>query len=78
MAPKRESQAGGMVTCGARTKCQALPGSLAHGALPTLSPHPQGSQGDLAWGTEPSECLMALPVDIAAHFGTVQPQLPSY
>lgn len=52
VAPKWESQAGGTVTCGARTKCQALPGSLAHGALPTLSPHPRGSQGDLAWGTE--------------------------
>ena len=55
VAQKRESHACGTVTCGTRTRCQVLPGSLALGAVSTPSPHPQGSQGDLARGTEPSE-----------------------
>lgn len=44
MAQKRESHAGGMVTRGARTRCQVHPGFLARGAVPTPSPQPWGSR----------------------------------
>lgn len=76
VAPKRESQAGGMVTHGARTKCQALPGSLAHGTPSPPCPPPPGLPGRPGLGHRTVRMPHGTPSGHRIHF-SVQSSLSS-